>query len=59
MGDESGTCGKISPPRIIKVKVSLGVFTAGGINCKERFEILVSTLLQKSEVSQVHLSDLP
>ena len=33
--DESGFCGEISPPRIIKVKVSLDVFTVGGINCKE------------------------
>lgn len=55
--DESGSWGEISPPRFIKVKVSLDVFTVGGSNYKERFEILVSTLFQKSEVSQVHLSD--
>ena len=33
--DESGFCGEISPPRIIKVKVSLDVFTVSSINCKE------------------------
>lgn len=58
MEDKSGSSGDISPPRIIKVKVSLDVLTVGGNNYKEWFEILVSTLLKKSQGSQVHLSNL-
>ena len=33
--DESGSWGEISPPRIIKGKVSLDVLTVGGCNYKE------------------------
>lgn len=32
VGDKSDSWGKISPPRIIKVKVSLDVLTVGGSN---------------------------
>lgn len=39
-------------------KVSLDVLTMGGSNYKKLFEIPVSTLLQKSKVSQVHVSNL-